>query len=68
MYEIRNEDGQVVSRHATAAQAQTAAQAYRLDCAMGWTMYDVFGPVADTFGDGLEDETITGWAHGRNVR
>ena len=25
------------------------------------------GPV-DTFGDGLEDETITGWAHGRNVR
>lgn len=42
MYEVRNEDGQVISRHTTYAEAQEAARRYRLDRKMGWSTYGVF--------------------------
>ena len=45
MFEVRNEDGQVISTHATNTEAQKAAQNYRLDREMGWSFYAVFGPV-----------------------
>lgn len=48
MFEIRNEDGQVISRHATNSEAQRVAASYRNDRSMGWSTYAVFGPIAET--------------------
>lgn len=45
MFEVRNEDGQVISKHATNEEAQNAARKYRLDRDMGYSAYAVFGPV-----------------------
>lgn len=48
MFEVRNEDSQIISTHATNAEAQTAAREYRLARDMGWSTYTVFGPVAES--------------------
>ncbi len=42
MFEIRNEDGQVISQHCTNKEAQAAARVYRNDREMGWSAYQVF--------------------------
>ena len=48
MFEVRNEDGQVISTHDTNDKAQQAARHYRLDREMGYTTYEVYGPVAES--------------------
>jgi len=45
MFEVRNEDGQIISKHATNEEAQEAARSYRLDRETSHTFYGVFGPV-----------------------
>lgn len=47
MFEVRNEDGQIISVHATNKEAQEFAARYRNDREMGWSFYGVFGPVAE---------------------
>lgn len=48
LFEVRNEDNQIVSQHATNDEAQKAARVYRNDRAFGAQCYKVFGPVAET--------------------
>lgn len=45
MFEVRNEDGQVISTHDTNNEAHEAARRYRLDREMGWSFYEVWGPI-----------------------
>jgi hypothetical protein len=45
MFEVRNEDGQVMSRHASAREAHIAAARQRLDRAAPYSCYEVFGPI-----------------------
>lgn len=45
LFEVRNEDGQVVSTHATNAEAQATAARLRNDREAAHTYYAVFGPV-----------------------
>jgi hypothetical protein len=49
MFEVRNEDGQVISRHDTNTEAQAAAKRYRLDRERGANFYEVFGPIYELF-------------------
>lgn len=49
IFEVRNEDGQVISTHATNEDAQAAAQRHRLDRDMQPNFYGVFGPVFELF-------------------
>jgi len=50
MFEVRNDDGQVISTHSTNEAAQKAAQSYRRSRETGGsTTYEVFGPVTEVF-------------------
>lgn len=48
MFEVRNEDNQVISKHPTDSEAQVAARSYRLNRDMNSSLYQVFGPVAES--------------------
>lgn len=48
MFEIRDEDGQVISTHNTLAEAHAIAAHYRRNREMPSTHYAVWGPVAET--------------------
>jgi hypothetical protein len=48
LFEVRNEDGQVISTHKTNAEAQSAAQTYRMDRDAALSACAVFGPVAES--------------------